>query len=325
MKKAGFFNRDYNILSSYLNRWATVIVFSAIIMLAVGAIRIKSNDLAHVPVRIGVCALDSLRAAPALNSFAEFCRGRGCGDIRWKYLRPNRRPSGCDFYCMTALELSPLASDGSLGCALIAAERAGHRYSRSAVIVRAGTTALPREGLRVIFSTTASAAGFLAPALALERAGYSLEGLSCDVSGFYPREERLAFGVLYGAFDAGGISLERFLALEAEGVIRKGELEVYLEGEAFPEIVFAYDPASYTPDMRAFAKRLPGVLDRTPRPLRGELASLSIAGLYPPRESDRALIRKLASMVPAGLHCENRAEGPAASREAARETGGGSR
>jgi hypothetical protein len=299
MKKAGIFNRDYQIVSSYLNRWATVIVFSAIIALAVGALFIKSIDMAHMPVTIGVCTFDSVRAAPALDAFADFCRRKGCGDIRWKYLRPDRKPSGCDFYLMTSLQLSPHLAGNGLGCALVVAEREAHRYSRSAVVVRSGVHAFPATGARMIFSSPVSAAGFLAPYRALEETGYPLAGAVCDFSGLYPREERLVFAVLYGAYDAGGISLERLLALEEAGIVRAGELDVYLEGEVFPEMVLAYDPSSYTPEEKSFARRLPGVLDRTPRSLRSELSDLGIASFYSAREDDLAVIRKLASMTPA--------------------------
>ncbi|HVO76619.1 MAG TPA: PhnD/SsuA/transferrin family substrate-binding protein [Candidatus Bathyarchaeia archaeon] len=294
-------NRDYRILSSYLNRWATVIVFSVIIALAVGALSIKSDDMAHMSVVIGVSALDSARAGPALQSFADFCRGKGCGDIRWRYLRSDGASEGCDFYITTSLSLSASLAKGTLGCALIAADREAHRYSRSAVIVRAGVRSLPASGARVIFSSTRSASGFLAPYRSLERAGYTLSRATIDFTGPRPREDRVVFGVLYGAYDAGGISLERLQALERTGVIRRGELDVLFEGEAFPEIVLAFDPSSCSPDRKSFVTRLPGVFDRAPRSLRRELAAIGIAGFYTPRPDDLELIKKLHTMIPAGF------------------------
>lgn len=294
-------SRDYSMLSSYLNRWATVIVFSAIIALALGAIYIKSDDPAHIPVVIGVSALDSTRAGPALESFAEFCRGKGCGDIRWRYLRPDAALKGCDFYITTALSLSAPLAGASLGCALIAAEREAHRYSRSAVVVRAGVHSLPSSGARVIFTSPRSASGFLAPYRSLERAGYALSRSAIDFAGARPREERVVFGVLYGAYDAGGISLEQLQSMERSGVVRRGELDVLCEGEAFPEIVLAYDPARYTADRKSFVRRLPGVFDRLPRSLRRELATVGIAGFYIPRTDDLDLIERLQTMVPAAF------------------------
>jgi len=297
-RRMNIFNRDFDLFSTYLNRWATVIVFSAIIALAVGALSIKSDDMAHMPVVIGVAAFDSARAGPALESFAEFCRGKGCGDIRWRYLRPDGDLSGCDFYLTTSLRLSLPLARKSLGCALIAAEREAHRYSRSVVVVRGGVRSLPASGARIIFSSPLSAAGFLAPYRSLVRAGYALSGSTIDFTGSCPREERVVFGVLYGAYDAGGISLERLRVLERCGIVRRGELDVLCEGEAFPEIVLAYAPASYSPDRKSFARRLPGVFDRSPRSLRGELATLGIAGFYAPRSSDLDLMRKLATLIP---------------------------
>jgi hypothetical protein len=122
-----------------------------------------------------------------------------------------------------------------------------------------------------------------------------------EFTGARPRDERVIFGVLYGAYDAGGISLERLLALEKTGLVRRGELRVLMEGEALPEMVLAYDPAAYADDRRSFAKHLPGVLERVPRPLKGELSALGIAALYAPRAKDIELIESLSTMVPAGL------------------------
>jgi hypothetical protein len=292
------YDRDFDLASTYLNRWATVIVFSAIIALAVGALSIKSEDMAHMPIVIGVAAIDSARAGPALESFAEFCRGKGCGDIRWRYLRADGDLSGCDFYLTTSLRLSGPLARNSLGCALIAAEREAHRYSRSAVVVRPGVHSIPASGARIIFASTLSAAGFLAPYRSLARSGHALSGATIDFAGPFPQEERVVFGVLYGAYDAGGISLERLQALERSGVVRRGELDVLCEGEAFPELVLAYSPEFYGPDRKSFARHLPGVFDRAPRSLRAELAALGIAGLYAPRKSDLDLIKKLATLIP---------------------------
>jgi hypothetical protein len=74
-----------------------------------------------------------------------------------------------------------------------------------------------------------------------------------------------------------------------------------MEGEALPEMVLAYDPTAYTEDRKSFAKHLPGVLERLPRGLKGELAALGIAALYAPRSKDIELIERLSTMVPAGF------------------------
>jgi hypothetical protein len=133
-----------------------------------------------------------------------------------------------------------------------------------------------------------------------------------DFAGARPREERVVFGVLYGAYDAGGISLDHLQSMERSGVLRRGELDVLCEGEALPEIVLAYDPARYNADRKSFVGRLPGVYDRLPRSLRRELAAVGIAGFYIPRADDLELIERLQAMVPAA--CASAAPGGAAAR-----------
>ena len=65
--------------------------------------------------------------------------------------------------------------------------------------------------------------------------------------------------------------------------------------------MLAYVPASYTPERKAFVRRLPGGHDKVPYPLRAELGSLGIAGFYTPRGSDIDLMEALASMIPVGF------------------------
>ncbi len=321
MKEAGrnnIRNDDAGLIPSRLGRWGTVIVFAGIIALAAGALFLDEEGMAHTPIVIGVCTFDSARAGSALDQFGDFCRGKGCGDIRWRYLPAGGEHSGCDFYITTSLEISASLARGDLGCALIAAEREAHRYSRSSVIVKAGAGAPPASGARIIFCSDRSAAGFLAPYRALEQKGFDLAESAIEFAGSYPGDERVVFGVIHGAYDAGGVSLERLLALEASGIVGQGELEVLCEGEAFPEIVVAYNPASYTQYRVEFARRLPGVLDRVPRPLRGELAALGIAGLYAARASDIDLIEALDAMAPSVSAFVPPGGGAAAGRGSAR-------
>jgi hypothetical protein len=297
-RRVNILNRSYSLVSSWLSRRGTGIVFAMIIALAAAALFLKTDDMAHTPIVIGVCTFDSARAGSTLEQFSELCRAKACGDIRWRYMRPDQELAGCDFYIMTSLDLSAPLARGDLGCALLAAEREAHRYSRSSVLVRAGVTAVPASGARIIFGSSRSAAGFLAPWRALERAGCVLSDASIEFAGSYPGDERVLFGVLYGAYDAGGISVERLQALKKAGIVREGEVDIVCEGEAFPEIVIACDPSSYTEDRISFARHLPGVLDRAPRSLRSELSALGIAGFYAPRKSDLELIRELETMIP---------------------------
>ena len=288
----------YSLVSDYLNRRASVIVFAAIVALAGGAVFVRTTDLAHMRVVIGVSAFDSTRSHAALESFAEFCRGKGCGDVRWRYLAPGSAFVGCDLYLVPALDASSRLAAGNLVCPLLVAEREAHRYSRSGVIVRRGAGPLP-ESPRVIFSAPGSAAGFLAPYRALEAAGALPDGGTVAFSGDRPRDERTVLAVIHGVYDAGGISLERLAALEAAGVVAGGELDVLLEGEAVPELVIACDPLRYTPEMRTFVHAFRKVYDQLPHLLRRELAAAGMAGLYETRDDDIRFIAALGALVPA--------------------------
>jgi len=278
-------------------------VFAVIVALAVGALFLKSDDVAHVPIVIGVSAFDSARVAPALESLAEFCREKGCGDIRWRYFPENGAASGCDFYLMTSLQLSDALARGRLRCALIAAGREGRRYSTGAVIVRPGVRELPPGSAPIIFSSPLSAAGFLSPCRALARAGHDVAALGdrVEFAGRAPNDVRVVYGVVFGAYAAGGISAERLRALEAAGTIRRGEVDVLCEGEPFPEIVLAADPSNESAGRKGFIRRFPVVFAATPRPLAETLSALGIAAFLEPRESDLDLIARLSAMVPAAL------------------------
>jgi hypothetical protein len=120
--------------------------------------------------------------------------------------------------------------------------------------------------------------------------------------------------VVYGAYDAGGVSEERLRTLEASGVVRRDEIDVLLEGEAYPEVVLASDPAFDSPAQRGFVRRFPGVFEQSPPLLRGELARLGIAAFRRPRPDDIDLVKKLSTLVPLQLDLRRPAGSAAASR-----------
>ncbi len=287
----------YSLVSDYLNRWASAIVFAAIVAIAAGALFVRSTDLAHLRVVIGVSAFDSTRSHAALESLADYCREKGRGDIRWRYLAPDATLERCDLYLVPTMAVSRRLAAGELVCPLLVAEREAHRYSRSAVVVRRGAGALP-ESPRVIFSAPGSAAGFLAPYQALETAGVNLSGGAIAFSGERPRDERTVLAVIHGVYDAGGVSLERLANLEAAGVVNEAEIDILLEGEAVPELVVACDSDRYTPEMKSFARALRRAYDQAPRSLRRELAAAGFAGLYETREADLRRIESLRAPVP---------------------------
>ena len=293
-------SREDSIVSGYLNRWAVGIVFVAIFALAAGALLVDSDDLAHRTVTIGVAAFDSARAGPALDAFARHCREKGCGDIAWRWLPPRGPYAGCDLYLVPALAAAPAIVDGSLACELVVAEREAHRYSRSAVIVRRGASRDPARARRVVYAAPCSAAGYLAPRRALAAAGGASADSASAFSGELPRDERVALGVLFGAYDAGGISLERLEALEAAGVIEPGEIEVLIEGEAVPEVIVAAAPDPRAAWRRRFVGALLRIHDAAPAAVKRDLRSIGVAALYAARPDDVARIEGLAGALPPG-------------------------
>jgi hypothetical protein len=295
MKKNRSIRIDYSILSSYMGRSATVVVFAFIIAIALGALFLEENDMAHVPITIGVCAMDSARSWDALESLSRLIREKGLGDITWCYLDHGAAPAGCDFYLMTSVQGAPHLVEGDLECSLIVTVRSGARYARGGVIVRKGTSPESVANGTVLFTSPVSATGYLSPLSALAEAGYAVDSMRCEFAGSSMGEEAVAFGVLFGAYDAGGINLERFRFLEQHSIVPPGELTVLLEGASMPEMIIAANPAADPRKRRVFRERLPVILERMPRLLMADLAGIGIAGFVAPREEDVAFIESLSS------------------------------
>lgn len=293
-KRGKLLKGDYSIFSSYLGRSATLIVFSFIVLLALGALLLDREDMAHMHISIGVFAFDSVTAAPALESLADFMREKGSGDIEWIYFDADVEPSGCDLYLMRALQLSRYLNRGRLECCSVATVAAGRRYGRGVVVIRAGAGKVALDGRNVIFTSANSAVGFISPYLALREAGMMQEPPpTVNFSGDFPKDERVALGVLYGAYRAGGMSFERFRYLEKRGLLREGELEVFMLGDAMPEIILAADVSAGRRELKSFAKGLAAISNRMPRRLREDLLALGMAGFAPASDEDREIISKL--------------------------------
>ncbi len=300
MTRNGFPRLDYSMLSSYLGRWTTMIIFAATILIAIGALFLKEDDIAHMPVNIGVFDLDSTLVHPRLIDFAGYIREKGGGDIQWRYLREDEEPTGCDFYIMTSLRLSPYLLRDVLDCSLLMTVQEGRRYARGGVIVKSGGPDQSGEEMTAVFTSRFSAANFLSPYNSLtESLGESWgERARVDFAG---SEERVVYGVLFGAYAFGGISLERLNILEEMGVFREGELEVYLEGEPYPEMVLAVDKSMEERKHRRFRDRLVLLVDRMPSGLKTDLVSLGISGFVPPRAEDIEIILRLWEAMPPGF------------------------
>ncbi len=299
MKKGKFIRIDYSMLSSYMGRSATVIIFALIVALALGALFLEENDMAHVPISIGVYALDSTRSWVALESLADLAREKGAGDITWHYLDADAPPAGCDFYLMTSVQGAPYIAEGSLACALIVTVRRGIRYARGGIIAPKGVDLDSLSDGTVLFTSPLSAVGYLSPYAALAEAGYAGgDPGRFAFAGPYMSDERVIFGVLFGAYDAGGIGLERLHYLEQLGIVPDGALTVLLEGDPIPEMIVAVEPAVEPRKRHGFCERLPIILEKMPHFLEADLAVIGIAGFVAPRQEDLDLLESIPGRLP---------------------------
>ena len=303
MKKGKRLEVDYSMLSSYLGRSATALVFTAIVLIALGALFMDQDDMAHISISIGVCAFDSTRSGPALEALADFVRERGGGNIQWQYFRPGQKPTGCDFYLMTSVQLAPRLIAGELDCCLIVAMREARRYAKGVVITRAGREDFAPHDAKVIFTSPLSANGFLSPYLVLREMGMDrpVHEDKMDFAGYYPNDERVVLGVLFGAYQAGGLSFERLRLLEELGVVRKGELQILREGRSFPEVVLAADRSIDQKKRKGFTERFIAITEQVPDPLKASLTLIGVSGFIRPKQNDLNLIRELHSLIPPEL------------------------
>jgi hypothetical protein len=297
MTRNGFPRIDYSMLSSYLGRWTTLIIFAVTILIAAGALFLKEDDIAHMPVMIGVFDLDSVEVHQRFIDFAGYIREKGGGDIQWRYLGDCEKPTGCDFYIMTSLRLAPFLLRNGLGCSLLMTVQEGRRYARGGVIVKAGGPDPEGDDMTAVFTSRFSAANFLSPYNSLVKALGGSWGEQALVD-FAGSEERVIYGVIFGAYTFGGISLERLNVLEEMGVFNDGELEVFLEGEPYPEMVLAVDKSMEERKHRRFRDRFVLLADRMPSSLKADLVSLGISGFVPPRPEDIDIVLGLWETMP---------------------------
>jgi hypothetical protein len=297
MKRNRLFKLDYSMLSSYLGRWSTVLIFTVIILIAGGALFIEEDDIAHMPVEIGVYDLDSTVVHRRLEDLARFVRGKGGGDIGWTYMRDRDDPEGCDFYLMSSLRFASHLDGGELDCSLIVAMAEGRRYSSGVVITRAGKESDAGRGNGAVFTSPFSAAGFLSPYRAIVSSGIDLSPDNARID-FAGTEERVLFGVLFGAYEFGGISLERLNYLEERGMIGKNEIEIVMRGESYPEMVLASGRGGDPRKLSRFTGRFLLLADRLPLGLKRDLYCIGLSGFAEPRPTDIEVMSSLVDMVP---------------------------
>jgi len=291
------------MLSSYLGRWTSLVLLLVLIALALAALFLGPDYPAHVPLRIGVCAFDSIAAGPALSSFASSVRERDGGDITWVWLESGAEPEGCDFYIMTSLQMLVSQGTGGRECLLISTPRIDGSLTMGAVIVRDGSEP---DWSRMAFTSPTSATGFISPLTAIAKSGIQLSDLSYDLlSGSNPISgEAVAFGVLLGRYGAGGVSLEELRLLEKSGIIRPGSLRIVFTGPELPEILLISDPSTEEWKSKGFARRLPRIAGTLSDPLAREMARLGMASFRVPERGELDLMTAVPAQVwqAAGYH-----------------------
>ncbi len=298
MKRNRLFRLDYSMLSSYLGRWSTVLVFAVIILIAAGALFLEEDDIAHMPVEIGVYDLDSAIVHRSLEDLARFVREKGGGDIRWSYAREGDVPEGCDFYLMGSLRLAPYLERGELGCSLIVTTNEGRRYSRGVVIAKAGSGEDVGGEKGIAFPSPYSATGFLSPYTAILSSGIDLSPGGIDIV-FTGTEERVLYGVVFGAYRYGGISFERLRYFVERGLVGEDEIEIVMQGESYPEMVLAVGRSGDERKLNRFRRRFLLLSSRMPSDLKGDLHCVGLSGFVEPRADDMRVIGSLAGLVPA--------------------------
>jgi hypothetical protein len=291
------------MLSSYIGRWLSLLMLLLLVTLAAAAIFVKPDYPAHVPVRIGICAFDSASSGRVFRSFATNVREQDGGDISWIWLPSDTDPAGCDFYIMTSPQMAAFREKSGLEYLLLATGREDGALSMGAVITRRGAEP---DWSRAAFTSTISASGFISPLAAMAENGVDLEEVTietvsagCPVCG-----EAVVYGVLFGRFGAGGISIDELRRIEGTGSIEHDALRVLYTGPELPEVVLASDPSTEEWKSRGFARRLPRITDRLPDPLKREMTRLGMAGFREPLEGELELLNAVSGEVwkAAGYH-----------------------
>jgi hypothetical protein len=291
------------MLSSYLGRWMSLVLLLVLVALAAAALFLRPDYPAHVPLRIGICAFDSITAGPTLSSFASSVRERDGGDITWVWLDAGAEPEGCDFYIMTSPQEFASHRTQRRECLLLSTSRSDGSLTMGIVIVREGAEP---DWSGAAFTSSISATGFISPLAAIAENGVPPSEVSYDLLsvGSPMCGEAVAFGVLFGRYGAGGLSLEELRRLERNGTIGPGKLRTVFTGPALPEILLVCDPSTEDWKSRGFARRLPRIAGSLSDPLKREMASLGMASFRIPSEGELDLLSSVPAEVwrAAGYH-----------------------
>lgn len=289
--------------SSFHGKTTTALIYVVIIALTIAALYFEPDYMAHVPLRIGICSLDSTTSSCMLESFASFIREKGGGDIEWIYFDDREELSGCDFYFLSPIKLHPYLHDGEMELVLFATTAEGNLLSRGAVVTRKDTGRDEISAGKVIFSGRYSPSGFLSPYYALVQAGYPIDGAleKIDFAGPVESEERVIFGVLFGEYAAGGMSLDRFRAHEAKGSFSKGELVVRYTGLPVVDLVVASASGMEHWKRKGFTDRLPDIASMTSGVLRKQLNEAGISSFVLPGDRPPGFFENFPDSILVGI------------------------
>ncbi|MBN2070945.1 MAG: PhnD/SsuA/transferrin family substrate-binding protein [Candidatus Krumholzibacteriota bacterium] len=283
--------------------WINFFLYSIVILLASAAYFLKPDYMAHVPVRIGITACDSVFAAPILDRYSRLVREKGGGDIAWFFFGDDEEPAGCDFYLMTSPQARVAVNSKRMKLSLAACATEARSHSVGVVITRKGTGIDQLSGGKFIFSFRNSASGFLSPLKALADHGIDLDTDSDDIefTGCRSCDERIVYGVLFGEYVAGGIDLDRFKRIESLGFMKKGEVSILLTGTPVPHEIFLLSSTRIERwKEKRFIDRLPAITAGAPADIKNDLRSIGIAAFIPAGENSLDFLDRFSDSTGTG-------------------------
>jgi len=277
-----------------MGRWATFFVFFFIILLAVGSILIKEEDVAHSSVSIGISALDSLRAYSTFNAFSDFLRSRGCGEVEWKYFQHGDKPSGCDLYFISVLQAKEYLKSGEMECVLIVAPERARKYSRGIVITERSMTALDSDScLSVIVSSPIFNSNInVLEELEKDWLNRHLCNSGVEFADNFFNDEKVYYAVIFGRYELGILREERYRWFVSRGLIDTNLVKVLDKGNPVIDVIVTRDKWSDRRKVSRFMDRFLVVCEEMPETLRERLRSVGICDFILPRQLDIETLKK---------------------------------
>jgi len=288
VKFSSFKQIDYSMMSSYMGRWATFFIFFFIILLAVGSILIKEEDVAHSSVLIGISAFDSLKVYSTFNAFSDFLRSRGCGEIEWKYFHDGDKPSGCDLYFISVLQAKDYLNSGRMKCVLIVAPERARKYSRGIVITKKNMTELDNDSCFSVIVSSPIFNSNISMLKELEEGG--LAGHLCDsrieFADNFSNAEKVYYAVIFGRYELGILREERYRWFVSRGLVDTSFVKVLYRGNAVIDMIVTRDKWCDSRKVSRFMDRFLVVCEDIPETLRERLRSVGICDFLLPRKVD---------------------------------------